>query len=347
MPQCDQLNHTSAMRGFCAKCGRSFDGQMLCPLCGVQLQSEPDNAGLALNPTITDETSDGPSFLRRLVFGGITLLGLYHGLKHLALAAVIAQAGPATLSADTHISLLVVSMLVAGVVAGTVNRRAELTGLLLALAASVLFLGPDLLHTNLIPEEWLLGVPTLLALVGVVGGFAGRLMIPPAPNLPTFGRLDSHVVVVRIKRPPERIAWIQVMAGIAFTVAGAVYVDSIRSGLAYVLAGQSASFGARPLIAWQISTLAALVGGVITGYGSRGGIRQAIFAGVGAGATVVLALAMHADSAPATVIDFWTYQLDLKSSNSLPYVALGVTTMMATTLGGWFGGQIRFDDNRK
>lgn len=301
---------------------------------------------MTLNSAAEDELPDGPSFLRRLVFGGITLLGLYHGLKHLALAGILSQTGDTTLSSDTHVSLLVIAMLVAGVVAGTVNRRAELTGLLLALAASIFFLGPDLLHMDSIPEEWLLGVPTLLGIVGIIAGFAGRLMVPPAPNLPTFGRLDSQIVV-RIKRPPARIAWLQLLLGVAIAVAGAACVDSIRHGLAYVFAGQASAFGARPLIAWQIGTLAALTGGVVTSYGNRGGLRQAVFAGLASGAGVALALATQADSTPSPVVDFWVYQLDLKNSGSLPYLVLGLTTFMATGLGAWFGGHILPNTDRK
>src|SRR4051812_32472821 len=122
------------MRGFCGKCGRTFEGQMLCPMCGVQLAEEPGQIGamsLALPPA--DDSADGPSFPRRLAFGAITLLGLYHGVKHLALAGALAQSGSAALSSDAHLSLLVLATLTGAVVAGTVNRRAEVTGLLLAL----------------------------------------------------------------------------------------------------------------------------------------------------------------------------------------------------------------------
>jgi len=76
----------------------------------------------------------------------------------------------------------------------------------------------------------MVGVPTLMVLIGVVGGFAGRLMVPPAPNLPSFGRLDSRVVV-RVRRKPVRIAWVQVVFGVAISVAGAVYADGIRQAL--------------------------------------------------------------------------------------------------------------------
>src|SRR5262245_18705666 len=112
------------MRGFCGKCGRSFDGQMLCPLCGIQLAEEQGAASamsLALPPA--DDSPDGPSFIRRLAFGVITQLGLYHGLKHLAISPVVFRSGESRLSSDGGLSLLVLATLIAAVVAGTVNRR--------------------------------------------------------------------------------------------------------------------------------------------------------------------------------------------------------------------------------
>jgi hypothetical protein len=316
---------------------------MLCPLCGVQLDKD-GGATPAIAVTATDETGDGPSFTRRLAFGLITLLGLYHGLKHLALAGVLVQTGVAVLSPDGHLSLLIVATLAASVAAGTVNRRAEATGLLLALAGAGGFLGSDLLRGGL-PDEWLFGVPTLLALVAVVGGFAGRLMVPPAPRLPTFGRLDSRVVV-RVERKQSPVGWLQVAAGAGVTVFGTAFADSIRQMISSVVAGDGGSFTARPLIAWQIGMLAALVGGVVAGLRSQAGYRQALFAGLaaGVGVVVVVLIRVHGMS---PVLDFWIDQLGTKGAIVLPSLALGVTTAIATGLGSWLGNHLAPADKRK
>jgi hypothetical protein len=328
------------MRGFCNKCGRTFGEQMLCPLCGVQLETDvAAAAAVPLTVPFADDSSDGPSFPRRLAFGGITLLGLYQGLKHLALAGVLLQTGSAVLSSDSHLSLLITATLTASIVAGTVNRRAEATGLLLAVAGAAGFLAPDLVRGGGLADEWMVGVPTLMVLIGVVGGFAGRLMVPPAPNLPSFGRLDSRVVV-RVRRKPVRIAWVQVVFGVAISVAGAVYADAIRQALASVLAGGGGSFGARSLVGWQVSALAALVGGVAAGFNSKAGFVQALFAGLGAGACTVLALAAQSGPEPSPVIDFWVDQLNARSTVTLPLVAVGLSTCVATGLGGWLGSHI-------
>lgn len=327
------------MRGFCSKCGRTFGDQMLCPLCGIQLDAEA-GAGTAvpLSVPFTDDTPDGPSFLRRLGFGLVSLLGLYQGLKHLAMAAVLVQTGAPNLSADTYLSLLITATLAASIVAGTVNRRAEAAGLILAVASAGGFLGPDLYRGTPLPEEWLVGVPTLMVLIAVVGGFTGRLMVPPAPNLPTFGRLDSRVVV-RVQKKRARVAWPQVIFGVAIAVAGVVYADSIRHALSTALRA-GGSFGARSLIAWQVSALAALAGGLAAGFGSRAGFRQAVFAGLGAGAGALFGVLSQPASHASPVIDFWVNQLNARAGHTLPLVAIGVTTCVATALGAWLGSHV-------
>jgi len=328
------------MRGFCAKCGRTFGEQMLCPTCGVQLEAEAGPGGsLSLSVPFIDQTPDGPSFLRRLTFGLISLLGLYQGLKHLALAAVLVQTGSAVLTADSHLSLLITATLAASVVAGTVNRRAEATGLLLSIAGTAGFLGPDLWTGGGLPDEWLIGVPTLIALVGVVCGFAGRLMVPPAPNLPSFGRLESRVVV-KVQGKPVRIGWLQVVFGAGIAVGGAIFADEIRHTLSKALAGGGGAFGARSLIGWQIAMLAALIGGVAAGFSSRAAFRQALMAGLGAGAGAVCCLATRQVVDGSPVLDFWTDQFNAKSDRLLPIAAVGVSTCVATALGGWLGCHI-------
>jgi hypothetical protein len=335
------------MRGFCSKCGRTFGDQMLCPNCGIQLEADAGTGtAVPLSVPFTDDTPDGPSFPRRLAFGLITLFGLYHGLKHLALAAVLVQTGVPHLPADTYLSLLITATLAASIAAGTVNRRAEATGLILAVASAGGFLGPDLYWGNPLPEEWLVGVPTLMVLIAVVGGFAGRMMVPPAPNLPTFGRLDSRAVV-RVRTKRARVVWPQVVFGVAIAVAGVVYADSVRQALSTALR-TGGTFGARSLVAWQVSALAALAGGLAAGFGSRAGFRQAVYAGLGAGVGTVLGVLSQQAMNPSPVVDFWVDQLSPRGGGvALPVAAIGATTCVATTLGAWLGSHVFPPADRK
>jgi hypothetical protein len=107
-----------------------------------------------------------------------------------------------------------------------------------------------------------------------------------------------------------------------------------------VLAGGGGSFGARSLVGWQVSALAALVGGVAAGFNSRAGFVQALFAGLGAGACSVLALAAQQGPESSPVIDFWVDQLNAKGGVGLPLLAVGLSTCVATGLGGWLGSHV-------
>ena len=107
-----------------------------------------------------------------------------------------------------------------------------------------------------------------------------------------------------------------------------------------MLAGGGGAFGARSLVGWQVSTMAALVGGVVAGFTSRAAFRQALMAGLGAGvgAAFFLSTRQSADSSP--VLDFWIDQFNAKGDRLLPVAAAGVSTCLATALGGWLGSHV-------
>jgi hypothetical protein len=317
------------MRGYCATCGKIVEGRMLCPQCGVKLAHEPGTFAEATPEP--DDPPDGPPFVRRLALGGITLLGLYNGLKHLALAGMLAHTSAATLPPGALVCLLVVATLAAAVVAGTVNRRAEVAGLILAGAAVVGYLVSELLVGGDLPEEQLIGIPTLLIMVGVAGGLVGRLIIPPAPNLPKFTPMDTPVAVLR---RPIRIVWWRILVGTVVVALGTNYADLVRSWLLALFRGQG---GAAPFVAWQISVVAALLGGVMAGAHTRGGFRHGFFAGLLSGAGTVVAVASA--GSPPMILEFWLEQLSVNEPGPLPYAVLGGSICLATTIGGWLGEQ--------
>jgi hypothetical protein len=309
---------------------------MLCPQCGIELFNEPGVVtGLAADPRL-EEAPDGPSFVRRLALGGITLLGLYNGLKHLALAGLLSYTSAATIPPVGLVCLLIAATLAAAVAAGTVNRRAEVAGLLLAAGASAGFLAPSLSQGAELPEEWLVGIPTLLVMVGVAGGTAGRLMIPPAPTLPRFSPVETPIKAIR--RPPVRLFWWRILAGTVLVTLGTNYADVVRQWLLIALGG-GGGLGAAPLVAWQISMLAALAGGVLAGGHTRAGFRHGFFAGLLASAGTVVAVA-SLRSTPPLVFQFWLDQLEMKEPGPGAYAVLAGTIWLATTVGGWLGEQL-------
>lgn len=325
------------MRGSCGKCGQTFDGQMLCPQCGVQLLEEGE--ATVPPPTVgPDDAADGPPFLRRLALGAITLVGSFQGLKHLALAGLLMQAGTASLSSETALSLIVLSTLAAALVAGTVNRRAEVTGVLLGAGAAAGLIGLDLMWGQRPPEEWLVGVPMGLVLLGAIGGFAGRRIMPPAPSLPRFGRPEApERSRSRARRP--RLAWLRVLVGVFLVVGGTVYADEIRTGLTRILAGPGGSFAAGRLVTWQITVIAALAGGFAAGASTRRGLGQGLVTGFLAAIGVVVATIV-VDPGASLVVEFWLDQLGQKQIGPGTSAAIGACTWIATSVGGWLGGQL-------
>src|SRR5262245_29923126 len=318
------------MRGYCATCGKVVEGRMLCPQCGVKLALEPGTLAAAAQEP--DDPPDGPSFLRRMALGGITLLGLYNGLKHLLLAVVLAHSSATALPSGGLVCLLVISTLAASVVAGTVNRRAEVAGLVLSIAAVAGYLGPEILLGGDLLDEWLVGIPILVVMVGITGGMVGRLMIPPAPNLPRFSPVDTPSVIA--PRRPVRIVWWRIAVGTVVVVLGTNYADIARQWLLAFFRGQG---GSATLVAWQISIVAAFVGGMIAGAHTRGGFRQGLIAGVLSGAATRVAVVTA--TSPPVILEFWFDQLNVKEPGPIPLAVLAGTVCVATTIGGWLGEQ--------
>jgi MFS family permease len=273
------------------------------------------------------------------------LLGLYQGLKHLSLAGAILYAGIDTLPDNALVCLILVSAFAATIAAGTVNRRAEVMGLIIGLSAAGSFVGPDLAAGVIPHEEWLIGVPTLLMLVGVGGGTIGRLLMPPAPRLPKFGNLDSTLVTA-VKSPRPRLCWWRVILGAIPVVAGTMYADDLRNVLLTALAGSGGSFGSARLVAWQITVLTSLFGGLLAGANTRGGFRQGfVTGGLGGLGSAVAVSSMGAEK--SLVVEFWLEQLSMKEPSPVVFAAMAGAVWAATTVGGWLGGQILPPPRRK
>ncbi len=327
------------MQGYCARCGQKCDGRLLCRQCGSQLADDGSTIPTMPLPVhVADETPDGPSFLRRLALGGITLIGLFQGLKHLTLALALASSGSGELANDGVMGLLIAATLAASVAAGTVNRRAELTGFLLGLAAAAGCIAIDFASGSVPPEDWLIGIPVLLAMVGAVGGLAGRLMVPPAPKLPRFGQFESRLLNKALT-PKVALVWWRILFGTLIVVVGTEYADVVRQGLSRILAGNGGSVGSSQLLTWQVSVVFALLGGVASGASTRGGLRQGLLAGLVAGAGVAIFESARQPGA-SLLMEFWDYQLSLEQKEPVILLAVGGGVLIATAIGGWLGAHL-------
>ncbi len=327
------------MRGYCAKCAGTFDGQMLCPNCGVQLIE--DTAGPTssrpLPAVVGDEPSDGPSFARRLFVGTLLTIGLYHGLKHAANAYGIYSTGEVAPDPWPLVELGF-ALLGAGFVAGTANRRAEVAGLLLALGAAGAWFGPT--YSEDPPTiQTLIGLPMAFAVIAMFGGLVGRYVVPPAPKLPAIGPFDGRAIEVPKRSPRARMSYPKVLLGAILVVAGTVFADDIRQSMSRAFAGRGGGFTAVKLIGWQISAIAGLLGGALAGAQSRAAIRQGLAAGIVAAiGTIAVYHARGFGTFPVT--EFWMDQLELGEIGPVVYLVVGVGVALATAIGGGLGSQI-------
>lgn len=327
------------MRGACGKCGGTFDGQMLCPNCGVRLEENEDGGASQAPPAFDPaETPDGLSIPRRLAVGLACALGLYHGLKHAASAVLLAGSPEGEITTELLLGVLAVATFLTTVLLGTANRQAEVAGVCFGLVSVVVFLGPDLFAAKLPPLEWLVLLPVGFALTGAVGGYLGRTVVAPAPKLPTFGQFDSRAFAGQ-KPPRPSMHWPRLVIAAAVVIAGAYWAESIRLTLAKGLAGSAAGLGSAKLVCWMIGAIVALVGGVGAGANTRAGFRQGLAAGACAGTGVLMALSAGGlGSFP--VAEFWMDQFDLKDGGWLVYVGLAGSTVLATMIGGCLGSAL-------
>ena len=295
-------------------------------------------SSIPLDSPPIDDNPDGPSFVRRLALGIITVVGCYFGLLHLISGLALASAGANTLSVEGSLGLLVAAILAGATAAGTINRRAEFTGLLLGLAAAAGFIGLETSQGRLPLEEWWIGVAVSLGLVGAVGGLAGRLMVPPAPDLPQLGQFDSRKIEAVLK-PRVRVVWWRIALGLALVMVGTVYADTIRYALSRVLSGNGGTFVSGKLVAWQISLIVAVLGGIASGANTRAGLNQGLIAGFLAAAGVIVALT-RLSASPSQVLEFWFDQLNVAEAGPELFAALGGSVWCAVAVGGWFGSHL-------
>ena len=325
------------MRGYCRKCGGSFSGQMLCPQCGVQL-GNGSSGSISLPSEACTAGPDGPAFFRRLLLGAIAAIGAFQGFKHLIAAGVLAVGASEEVLEHSAVILLTTSVLLAAAMAGAANRRTEACGLILGAGTAGVFLGCEFAVGRVPLDEWLIGLPVLLSLVGVLGGFAGRLIYPPAPMTPRFSSTPAPVVAEKAL-PFTSTDCIRILVGLAVALSGTIGSDVVRGWIARAAAGHTTSFGSSPFIAWQISTLAILLGGAVAGANTRTGLRHGLICGLLAGIGLAAAVA-YPGMVKVKAAEFWIDQLAVPDSDPLLLAVVAVSVWATGTIGGWMGAHL-------
>lgn len=281
---------------------------------------------------------DTPRFVRRTLFGLVCVFGLFAGLDHAVSAVTLWTPGDDAPDEKLWVGVLLGSCLVGCLIAGTANRKAELTGLVVGVLAAAGHLWQLDRTGESLPGEWLFGFPTMAGLVGVMAGFAGRLIYPPPPAVNVSGAVSVRTLLIEPPVSHPVVLW-RLALGAALAVAGTYYAGHLQLQFARLVGAKFGSFGGSSMVVWQLATVATLLGGVFAGANTKVGLKQGLLAGLMAGLGVA-GLQLKFGGERPMGIEFWQEHLNLGArAPALLGVLVGAAVLMGA-VGGWLGSQL-------
>jgi hypothetical protein len=346
------------MQLYCQTCQAAFSAASHCPKCGGRLLSPQESFIYSGAPKDPPPDPVAPTFSSRVLVGVGAGLGLYFGLRELAIACGALTAGGPWLAEGgaVELGLRLVCVLVGAVLAGAGREPGLPAGLLTgALAAGLLAAADIMAAGGPAAVGWM--TPAAVAVLAALGGAAGAVgsrVWPPDADLPqatpatassrgsSLARLADDEAELRKPRPT---AWARILAGAALAAVGLLVTEEIRHGLHRGTGGllQTGGNHVGPQVGFQIAVCMLALGGVVAGAGTGAGFRHGLLAGVLAAVGIYLAAANRPD-APYPAIDGYFLTFDRKAEPvvSDPRAAaevLGLVTGLCT-FGGWLGGQL-------
>ncbi len=276
------------MAMVCPQCRSEYDQRLECPRCDVRLiyQGGRAAAGKSGSRPNWQHTVWG-----RVLIGLILAQGIYHGVRHLIVAGLLAAHGtdPQELWSSLNGFLLLQSMQLiglfcGGLLAGAGQRQGAAYGMLLGIWNGVLVVLIQPSMTEQFNTVTLYGLPLLQAAVGALAGFLGGWIWQPlTPILPAATRAKAklaHRDWPKLFVGP--VYWVRVVMGTAVAVGGALWagviLDRVVKFSEYALSPASASQA--EVVTWEIVSLAILTGGVLAGATTRNGMTQGLAVGV-------------------------------------------------------------------
>lgn len=335
------------MRKICPQCQASFDTQFLCPACGLQLLEMPDrSAVIAGRPQ--ESIVAAPGMAVRFLAGLILAQGLYYGLRLWAAAFSLAFA-PAedfalTISNVLAPGLMAVAVLAGALVAGSGNPRGLAAGAALGLLHAFLIIGAEF-AVGLWPTKYVLFSGWLvLTLLGAIGGRVGRYLWPPLSDIPDPSQA-AETKPVSFETPSLPIAWARVIGGAALSIGCTVWAGAIRDFMIGTSDGKfmvESRFQSQ-FVAWVISALAMMVGGVFAGASTRSGLKHGFLVGLFSciGIFIIHSFVVK-ESIPAE--KFFAAVFGLPETDALTPARLGLyllsNALFLGMFGGWFGASL-------
>ena len=218
------------MAMVCPKCNGSFEQRWQCPDCGVRLAYQ------ALTQTMPGEAIAaspwGQTPWGRILVGVVLAQGLYHGLRQLATAGLLATNDAAARGVWSTIYGLIIlqaiqalCLVLAGMLAGAGLRQGVVFGAIVGVWNGIIAVAVQsaagMPHTAIA----LLGQPILHTFFGAAGGFLGCRIWKPLPILagPASPQVAPPVLVARSRRSlfEGPVAWGRLLLGSTVAVGGA------------------------------------------------------------------------------------------------------------------------------
>ena len=323
------------MSMVCPQCNGSFEQRLQCPTCRVRLLYQADRRGgkdrLPGQPDQWQHTPWG-----RIMVGLLLAQGLYHGMRQLCSAGMLAAGEGATPDVwATLFGLMLLQglqgcgILVGGTLAGAGQRRGMLIGTLVGLWNGVIFAVMQQWNGKALTTVTAYGQPVLLTAFGALGGLIGSLIWRPLPAL-TMPDPDPGRKAVKFASRGKGsllagpVAWGRVLLGVAVTVGGTLWAHVILNFVLEFAEGKLTitSRVQAQLVTTEICVLVVLLGSCLAGATTVNGLKQGICVGLVA-AAVLIGIQMGSTKADI-------YQM----------IYTGTSTFFLSLAGGWFGGQL-------
>jgi hypothetical protein len=295
-----------------------------------------------------------PTFVGRVVLGGILALGLYLALHQVVTGVILAvDPDPAGwwLSFKGLMAVhaaQVISVVFGSLVAAAGRPKGYTLGLMVGALCGGAFIAFDVASGASPRDLFLYLQPPVLGLFGFVAGAAGTVIWQPAPELdypitPASKFSSIQLIEDAVANPEPPTQWVRVLLGAVVMVLGVALAEDFRKTAQRHSAGllRVQSLGQGEFVTWQLGMFAVLFGGIIAGANTSAGLRHGIIAGA-VGGLGAYGLCANAGDA-LTPVRWW---LNAMSFQDLPLNAPAViATIVCSVLcigviGGWLGGLV-------
>jgi hypothetical protein len=313
---------------FCPSCSRTYEEEITCPRCAVQLVSE-QSVEDADNP-LPPHWSRNP--WGRTALGVLLAQGIFFVIYELTLAGELAAgdddglwlnvSGLLTVQALQFAALLIGSLL-----AGAGQKNGPLYGAFVGVWNGILSVLFQSLQGEYVTAVDFYSQPLLHTAIGGVGGLLGSWIWKPPSSYLTLDRPN-------LPRPSAeflagvlagQVSWLRVFGGVVVAVGGFVWAESI---LAFVLETSEGRMSIRTsmqqsIMTYEIMGLALFFGGALSAMSTWNGTMQGLWVGMVTAAALLGIQLGYRDS--------WELNTN---------VLLAGIVLITCTVGGAFGGKL-------